>query len=190
MKKLLLLLPIIAVIAFYSCKKDVVVPTEEQSTLTARQTVNYTNPNPTWTQVTSPILKAPIWGGFVPVGFAPGVPGPYDADNKVIVLDTTVVVKWHLHVGLRNFNAQLKADVIDYRYFFINGVQTAPKPIPNGGVMGDYDFIDTVKIIANGYYNGYFPSETNYNWNGVTPGIHSKATNGWIDNPFFVGILK
>jgi len=190
MKKLLLLLPIIAVIAFYSCKKDIVVPTEEQSTLTARQTVNYTNPNPTWTQVTSPILKAPIWGGFVPVGFAPGVPGPYDADNKVIVPDTTVVVKWHLHVGLRNFNAQLKADVIDYRYFYINGVQTAPKPIPNGGVQGDYDFIDTVKIIRNGYYNGYFPSETNYNWNGVTPGIHSKATNGWIDNPFFVGILK
>ena len=190
MKKLIALL-LLSVVMF-SCEKQ--QPTQitayTDPTTTARKAVDYTNPNPTWTQVTSPILKAPIWGGFVPVGFAPGVPGPYDADGKVIVSDTTVVVRWHLHVGLRNFNAQLKADVIDYRYFFINGVQTAPKPIPNGGVMGDYDFIDTVKIIANGYYNGYFPSETNYNWNGVTPGIHSKATNGWIDNPFFVGVLK
>ena len=185
------LMTLVLLVLLLGCKKDeTTTQTQDNISLTARRTVDYTNPNPTWTQVTSPILKAPIWGGFVPVGFAPGVPGPYDADGRVIVLDTTIVVKWHLHVGLRNFNAQLKADVIDYRYFYINGVETPHILIPNGGVMGDYDFIDTVKIIANGYYNGYFPSEINYNWNGVTPGIHSKATNGWIDNPFFVGILK
>jgi hypothetical protein len=190
MKKLMTLI-LLSVVMFSCTKQPQSVTAYTDPSTTARGTVDYTNPNPTWTQVTSPILKAAIWGAqWVPVGYTAGVAGPYDADGKVIVLDTTVVVKWHLHVGLRNFNSLLKADVIDYRYFYINGVQTAPKPIPNGGVQGDYDFIDTVKIIRNGYYNGYFPSETNYNWNGVTPGIHSKATNGWINNPFFVGILK
>lgn len=186
----MVLLAVLCVIA--SCQKQPVTESVTvDNTLTARKAVDYTNPNPTWTQVISPILKPAIWGAqWVPAGFGVGVVGPYDTDNKVIVPDTTVVVRWHLHVGLRNFNSQLKDDVIDYRYFYINGVQTSTKLIPNGGIMGDYDFIDTVKIIRNGYYNGYFPSETNYNWNGITPGIHSKATNGWIDNPFFVGILK
>jgi hypothetical protein len=193
MKKFLTLATLISLLALGCTKQQSTqsVTAYTDPSTTSRRTVDYTNPDPTWIQVISPILKAAIWGSqFVPAGYAPGVNGPYDADGKVIVLDTTVVVKWHLHVGLRNFNSQLKADVVDYRYFYINGVQTAPKPIPNGGVQGDYDFIDTVKIIRNGYYNGYFPSETNYNWNGITPGVHSKATNGWIDNPFFVGILK
>ena len=191
MKRFLTLATLISLLALGCTKESQQVTAYTNPSTTARQSVDYTNPNPTWTQVTSPILKAAIWSAyFVPVNYGVGIAGPYDADNKVVVLDTTVVVTWHLHVGLRNFNAQLKADVVDYRYFYINGVQTAPKLIPNGGVMGDYDFVDTINIIRNGYYNGYFPSETNYNWNGITPGVHSKATNGWINNPFFVGILK
>ena len=163
MKKLLFILSIIAMISFYSCKKEAVVPVEETSSnLTSKGSVDYTNPNPTWTQVISPLLLSAKWSAqWVPTGFGAGVVGPYDSDSKVIVSDTTVVIRWHLHVGLRNFNSQLKADVVDYRYFYINGVQTAPKFIPNGGVMGDYDFIDTVKVIRNGYYNSYFPTETN-----------------------------
>ena len=193
MKKLLFIVPF-CLLSIFACNKETVetpLTASETISLTGKGSVDYTNPNPTWIQVVSPILLSAKWAAqWVPTGFSAGVVGPYDVDNKVIVSDTTVVVKWHLHVGLRNFNAQLKADVVDYIYFYINGVQTAPKFTPNGGVMGDYDFIDTVTIIRNGYYNSYFPTETNYNWNGITPGIHSKATNGWINSPFFVGILK
>jgi hypothetical protein len=130
------------------------------------------------------------WGAkFVPAGYTAGIYAPF-TNGKVIIQDTTIVLKWHLHVGLRNFNALLKPDIIDYRYIEVNAIEVYRKPIPNGGVMGDYDFQDTIKVIRNGYYNGYFPSDSLYNWNAINGGIHSKATNGWIDNPFFAGILK
>ena len=182
---------ILTIISFFSCKKETLVSFPQQDNLTAKGTVDYTNPDPTWIQVTSPIfMKAKWYAQFVPTGYTAGISGAYDSDNKIIIPDSIVIIKWHLHVGLRNFNTQLKPDVIDYRYIQTNALEVFKKSIPNGGVQGDYDFIDTVKIARVGYYNSYFPNETAYNWNSIAPGVHSSATNWWVDSPFFTGILK
>jgi len=199
MKKLsMVLLAILCVIA--SCQKQEVTETAstDNTQLTSRRVVDYTNPNPTWIQITSPILRPAIWGGFTPVGFTAGLPGPYNTTQKFQIYDTTVVIKWHLHVGLRNFNAQLKPDVIDYRFFYINGDgQDFRKSIPNGGVMGDYDFIDTIKIDKWGYYSSYYTPQMGYDssyllydWNGITPEIHSSATNGWLGDALMTKFLR
>jgi hypothetical protein len=200
MKKLtMVLLAILCVIA--SCQKlqTAEIASVDNTQLTSRRVVDYTNPNPTWIQITSPILRPAIWGTkWVPVGFTAGLPGPYNTTQKFQIYDTTVVIKWHLHVGLRNFNAQLKPDVIDYRFFYINGDgQDFRKPIPNGGVMGDYDFIDTIKIDNWGYYNsmydprmGYDSTNLLYDWNGITPEIHSKETNGWLGDALMTKFLR
>jgi hypothetical protein len=200
MKKLnMVLLAILCVIA--SCQKlqTAEMASADNTHLTSRRVVDYTNPNPTWIQITSPILRPAIWGTkWVPVGFTAGLPGPYNTTQKFQIYDTTVVIKWHLHVGLRNFNAQLKPDVIDYRFFYINGDgQDFRKPIPNGGVMGDYDFIDTIKIDKWGYYNsmydprmGYDSTNLLYDWNGITPEIHSSATNGWLGDALMTKFLR
>lgn len=198
-KLTMVLLAILCV--FASCQKQKVaeIASSDNTLLTSRRVVDYTNPNPTWIQVTSPILRPAIWSTyFVPVGFTAGLPGPYNTTQKFQIYDTTVVIKWHLHVGLRNFNAQLKPDVIDYRFFYINGDgQKFKKSIPNGGVMGDYDFIDTVKIDKWGYYNsmydprmGYDSTNLLYDWNGITPEIHSSATNGWLGDALITKFLR
>jgi hypothetical protein len=192
---------LVAITVFlFSCSKDPQsVTAYTDPATTARQVVDYTNPNPTWIQITSPILRPAIWGTkWVPVGFTAGLPGPYNTTQKFQIYDTTVVMKWHLHVGLRNFNAQLKPDVIDYRFFYINGDgEKFKKLIPNGGVMGDYDFIDTIKIDNWGYYNsmydprmGYDSTNLLYDWNGITPEIHSKATNGWLGDALMTKFLR
>ena len=184
---------ILVVVSFFSCKKDLLVSIPQQSniSLTSKATVDYTNPNPTWVQITSPIFKKAKWyTQFVPAGYTAGISGTYDSDNIINIPDGTVIIKWHLHVGLRNLNTQLKPDVIDYRYIETNALQVFKKTIPNGGVMGDYDFIDTINIARVGYYNNYFPNDTLYNWNTINPGIHSSATNCWLDNAFYATILK
>jgi hypothetical protein len=193
---------LIAVTVFlFGCIKENLTTTQDETTsLTSRRVVDYTNPNPTWIQITSPILRPAIWGTkWVPVGYTAGLPGPYNTTQKFQIYDTTVVIKWHLHVGLRNFNAQLKPDVIDYRFFYINGDgEKFKKTIPNGGVMGDYDFIDTIKIDNWGYYNSMYDprmgngDSTNllYDWNGITPEIHSSATNGWLGDALMTKFLR
>jgi len=200
MKKLtMVLLAILCVIA--SCQKlqTAEIASVDNTQLTSRRTVDYTNPDPTWIQITSPILRPAIWGTkWVPVGFTAGLPGPYNTTQKFQIYDTTVVMKWHLHVGLRNFNAQLKPDVIDYRFFYINGDgEKFKKTIPNGGVMGDYDFIDTIKIDKWGYYSSYYTPQMGYDssyslydWNGITPEIHSSATNGWLGDALMTKFLR
>ena len=192
MKKLMTLL-LLSVVMF-SCEKQQTQSTTAYTdpTTTAKSgTVNYTNPNPTWIQVTSPALLPAKWSAyFVPAGYTAGVSAPQD-NNIVPNPDTTVVVKWHLHVGLRNFNSLLKPDVIDYREYIVNALYTNRKPIPNGGVMGDYDFIDTVTIVRNGYCNAYFLPYNiglGYNWNSITPQVHSAATNGTLYSIFWVGV--
>jgi len=200
MKKISTLLLALFLLVTGCTKQESKTQTENDiSSQTSRRVVDYTNPNPTWIQVTSPILRPAIWGTkWVPVGFTAGLPGPYNTTQKFQIYDTTVVMKWHLHVGLRNFNAQLKPDVIDYRFFYINGDgQKFKKPIPNGGVMGDYDFIDTIKIDNWGYYSSYYTPQMGYDssyslydWNGITPEIHSSATNGWLGDALMTKFLR
>lgn len=184
----------------FSCTKENTFTADktETNSLTAR-TTDFRNPDPTWIQVTSPILRPARWGGYVFAGFTAGLPGPY-SDQKFQIYDTTIVIKWHLHVGLRSASGgKWKPDVIDYRFFYINGNgQKFVKTIPNGGVQGEYDFVDTIKIDKWGYYNWmYDPSMGNggvenllYDWNGVTPSIHSLATNGWLDDPLMTKFLR
>ena len=163
----------------------------------SQQVRDYRNPDPTWIQVSSPILLSPRWGGQTLPGFAPGIAGPYDADGKVNLPDTFIIITWHLHVGLRYSHGRWKPDVIDYRYYNMNAIQQDKKLMPNGGVMGDYDFTDTVRIPRLGYYSGYFTPESGYDssyllydWNAVDPTIHSKATNGFLSCPFFASTPK
>ena len=192
----LALLLFMLTLVLFSCKKQElnndIISNLDNTVVSKGSTTgaNYTNPDPTWTQVTSPILMPATWNAqFVPLGYTAGLPTPNysSTGGKVIVQDATIVIKWHLHVGLRNFNSQLKPDVVDYRSFYINGLDTIHKAIPNRGGMGDYDFIDTIKISRNGYYN-FYNLGAGYNWNGITPYVHSSATNTFINNPFFVGI--
>jgi len=200
MKKISTLLLALFLLVTGCTKQESKTQTENDiSSQTSRRVVDYTNPNPTWIQVTSPILRPAIWGTkWVPVGFTAGLPGPYNTTQKFQIYDTTVVMKWHLHVGLRNFNAQLKPDVIDYRFFYINGDgEKFKKTIPNGGVMGDYDFIDTIKIDNWGYYSSYYTPQMGYDssyslydWNGITPEIHSSATNGWLGDALMTKFLR
>jgi hypothetical protein len=164
----------------------------------SQRTRDYRNPDPTWIQVSSPILLSPRWGGQTLPGFAPGIAGPYDADGKVNLPDTFIIITWHLHVGLRyTQGGKWKPDVIDYRYYNMNAIEQDKKLIPNGGVMGDYDFTDTVRIPRLGYYSGYFTPQSGYDssyllydWNAVDPTIHSKATNGFLSCPFFASTPK
>ena len=175
MKKLLLFIPLV-VIGFLSCEKEQVVGVPDEIVSVAKGTVDYTNPNPTWIQVTAPILMPARWSAyFVPLGYTAGIQTTYK--NSFTTAFDTVVIRWHLHVGLRNFNSQLKPDVIDRSFYYINGGnggEQYSKPIPNKGVMGDYDIVDTIVLpIGN---------------NSVTPEIHSSATNGWLSSPFFITV--
>lgn len=195
MKKILSIVPVLCVLAviyvastLISCKKDDVLTAQEQPGLTGKGSVDYTNPNPTWIQVTSPLLQPAKWSAyFVPLRYTAGIQTSYK--NTVTTTFDTVVVRWHLHVGLRNFNSLLKPDVIDRSFYYINGGnggEQYSKPIPNGGVMGDYDIVDVIRIPKTGYYNGYSLG-SGFNWDGITPEIHSSATNGWLSSPFFIG---
>ena len=200
---LLALLLFIIVIALFSCNKqntnDFFTNNLDTSITSkgSQQTQDWRNPDPTWIQVTSPILRPAKWGGYVFAGYIAGIQGTY-SDSKFQIYDSTIVIKWHLHVGRRFFNNQWKPDVIDYRHFNINALDYYQKPIPNGGIMGDYDFIDTIKIDRWGYYNSmYDPKMGNgdstnllYDWNGICPEIHSKATNGWLNDPLMSKYLK
>ena len=127
------------------------------------------------------------------------LPISYNTTQQFQIYDTTIVIKWHLHVGTRYFNGKWKPDVIDYRFYYINGDgQDFKTYTPNGGVMGDYDFVDTIKIDKWGYYNWmYDPSMGNggvenllYDWNGITPTVHSAATNGWIYETLMTKYLR
>ena len=194
MKKILLssLFGITLIVAFLiACTKETVEtpPTEAQTiSVTGKGSVDYTNPNPTWIQVTAPLLQPAKWSAyFVPLGYTAGIQTSYK--NTITTTFDTVVVRWHLHVGLRNFNSLLKPDVIDRSFYYINGGnggEQYSKPIPNGGVMGDYDIVDVIRIPKTGYYNGYSLG-SGFNWDGITPEIHSSATNGWLSSPFFIG---
>jgi hypothetical protein len=196
MKKLTtVLLAILCV--FASCQKQSVADTAlvENTSLTSRN-LDFRNPDPTWIQITSPILRPAKWSGYVLPGFSAGLPGPYSSAFFQIY-DSSIIYKWHLHVGLRYFNGKWKPDVIDYYHYNINALYYYQKPIPNGGVQGDYDFVDTVKIQRWGWYNWMFTPQTgydstylNYDWNGANPEIHSKATNGWLDDPLITKYLR
>ena len=63
--------------------------------------------------------------------------------------------------------------------------------------MGDYDFIDTIKIDNWGYYSSYYTPQMGYDssyslydWNGITPEIHSSATNGWLGDALMTKFLR
>ena len=199
MKRILTLVTLIGLLVL-GCTKDELKTqtTQDVSTSLTARTVDWRNPNPTWIQVTSPTLRPAKWNDYTFAGFTAGLPGPYNTTQKFQIYDTTIVMKWHLHVGTRYFNGKWKPDVIDYRFYYINGDgQDFKKSIPNGGVMGDYDFVDTIKIDKWGYYNwmyapnmGYDASYQLYDWNGVTPSIHSAATNGWLDDPLMTQFLR
>jgi hypothetical protein len=199
--KNLLPLSILVFTLLVGCTKDELktqTTQDVQSSLTSR-TTDFRNPDPTWIQVTYPILRPAKWGGYVFAGFNPGVPGPY-SEPKFQIYDTTFIMKWHLHVGLRHTQGgKWKPDVIDSRYYNINAINQDIKSLPNGGVMGDYDFVDTIRIPTNrwGYYNfyytpqmGYDASYQLYDYNGVSPEIHSSATNGFLYESMMSKFLK
>lgn len=194
MKKIIILILCLSFI-YIACTKIDGYQTENPS-LTSKGSVDYTNTNPTWIQVTAPILLESKWSAyFVAVGYTAGIPAPsYSSTQGMVTLpSTTFVVKWHIHVGLRNFNSLLKPDVIDYYYYNVDAKEVKKKPMPNGGVMGDYDISDTLTLTSVGYYNGYFLPYNmgiGYNWDGVSPTIHSSATNGKLYSAFFVGTIQ
>ena len=184
----MVLLAILCVVA--SCQKQPVAEMAQvdNAQLTSRN-YDMRNPDPTWIQVTYPILRPAKWGGYTFAGFSAGIVGPY-SEPKFQIYDTTFIMKWHLHVGLRHTQGgKWKPDVIDSRYYNINAVNQDIKTLPNGGVMGDYDFVDTIRIPASrwAYYNSYYTPQMGYDasyqlydWNGVSPEIHSSATNGFL----------
>jgi hypothetical protein len=150
------------------------------------QTTDCTLTNPTWIQVTSPILlkyklsvgqERCVSPSYTNVNI---VAGPYDADNKVIVSDTVVVITWHLHVGQAfKRGGSYKMDKIDQKIFIVNGTSTVKSISPLS--PGDYDFTDTVKISATGL--------TTYTTNSVSVQVHSSATNGFTYSTFLLDIL-
>ena len=99
----------IYVITTVACRKELPlsVPTQDSVSLISKGTVDYTNPNPTWTQITSPILRPAKWNDYTFAGFTAGLPGPYN-NQYFQIYDTTIVMKWHLHVGTRYFNGKWK----------------------------------------------------------------------------------
>ena len=155
------------------------------------QTRDCTLTNPTWIQVTSPILlkyKLPVGTErCVSSSYTnSSTAGPYDADNIVLVSDTTVVITWHLHVGQAfRKGGNYKMDRIDQKIFYINGKETIKNISPVG--PGDYDYTDTIKI--SGAASLVTTNGNTYSRNDISVQVHSSATNGFTYSTFFIDII-
>ena len=94
---LLALLLFIIVIALFSCNKqntnDFFTNNLDTSITSkgSQQTQDWRNPDPTWIQVTSPILRPAKWGGYVFAGYIAGIQGTY-SDSKFQIYDSTIVI--------------------------------------------------------------------------------------------------
>jgi hypothetical protein len=191
---LLALLLFILALVFFSCKKELnndIIDNLDNTIVSKGSAtgVDFTNTDPTWIQMYEPMLRpASVSTKYVPLGYTAGIPAPSFSGWATSNSDT-IVVRWHIHVGLRYFNNQLKPDQVDYYYYNINARQVKKTNMPNRGAMGDYDVLDTVVLSPKGYYNSYNLG-AGYDWSGISPTIHSSATNTILDSPIFVGVKQ
>lgn len=200
MKKLVSIIPLLCVCAviyvastLISCKKEqVVTPTEEQSTLTARAYQPY-NCTTTTAEAASIQLLNPLspksWFNLS-FCFTPpqqNIPNPIVYTNGDSLPVSLQIFVNKVFVGPKNQFIDEKID----EYFYVQAIGApwpptrvtfAQKPNLQNGT---FTFPINFKFVKRGYYNPFINTSTyiydtvRYNWDAYDFGMHSATTNSY-----------